>query len=112
MSLTIFLAAIVNAFQWWTAMLVVLWGAAFGALNVCIQIWTFEAAPEKFEAGSAVMVTVFQVALATGAFAGGLVVDEAGTLAAFLMAAALCLLCALTILAAGRAPRVRTSGGA
>jgi predicted MFS family arabinose efflux permease len=79
---------------------------------VCIQIWTFEAAPEKFEAGSAVMVTVFQVALATGALAGGIVVDGAGPPAAFLMGAALCLLCALTILAAGAAPRSRTLGRA
>lgn len=104
MALSIFLAAVVSAYPWWTAVLIVLWGAAFGALNVCIQIWTFEAAPEKFEAGSAVMVTVFQVALATGAFAGGIVVDGAGTLAAFLIGASLCLLCALTIVAAGPAP--------
>ena len=112
MALTIFLTAIVSTFPWWTAVLIVLWGAAFGALNVCIQIWTFEAAPEKFEAGSAVMVTVFQVALATGAFAGGIVVDEAGTIAAFLTAATLCLLSAFTILAAGSAVRVRTVGAA
>jgi predicted MFS family arabinose efflux permease len=107
MGLAIFLAASLSAFPRWTAVLVVLWGAAFGALNVCIQVWTFEAAPEQFEAGSAVMVTVFQVALATGAFAGGIVIDEAGTLAPFLTAAALCLLCALTILAAGPATHSR-----
>ena len=103
MAIAMSMATLVSALPLWTAMCIAVWGASFGALNVCVQIWTFEAAPEKFEAGSAMMVTVFQVSLATGAFAGGIIVDEAGVLAAFLAAAALCLLCALTIYHAGAA---------
>ena len=100
----IFVASLVNAFPWWTAASVALWGASFGALNVCVQIWTFEAAPEKFEAGSAMMVTVFQISLATGSLAGGVIVQQANIVAAFLTAAALCVLCALTIVSASNAP--------
>ena len=107
MGLAILLATLVNAFPWWTAAFVALWGACFGALNVCVQIWTFEAAPEKFEAGSAMMVTVFQIALAIGSFAGGVIVQQASILAAFLTAAALCVLCALTILSASKGGRIR-----
>jgi predicted MFS family arabinose efflux permease len=62
---------------------VVLWGAAFGAVPVCVQIWTYEAAPKEFETGSALVVSVFQVALALGAFAGGELVDRCSLRCAF-----------------------------
>jgi predicted MFS family arabinose efflux permease len=68
---------------------VVLWGAAFGAVPVCVQIWTYQAAPEQFETGSALMVSVFQVALAFGAFAGGELVDRFGLRSAFGLGVAL-----------------------
>ena len=66
--------------------LVALWGLAFGAVPVCVNIWMYQAAPGAYEGGSALIVTVFQVALASGAFGGGLVVDHAGLTAAFLVA--------------------------
>jgi predicted MFS family arabinose efflux permease len=66
--------------------LVVLWGLAFGAVPVCVNIWMYQAAPGAYEGGSALIVTVFQIALASGAFGGGLVVDDAGLTAAFLVA--------------------------
>ena len=57
---------------------VIFWGAAYGALPVCARIWLFNAAPQQAELVSAVYVSIFQFALAAGAFTGGLVVDRAG----------------------------------
>jgi len=76
---------------------VVLWGAAFGALPVCTQIWTYQAAPAQFEAASALGMTVFQSA-AAGSFGGGLLVDHAGIPSAFLFGGCLSLACALLLM--------------
>lgn len=64
----------------WTAVVppLVFWGAAYGAVPVCSRIWLFHAAPKQSEIVSAFYVSVFQFALAAGAFTGGLVVDRAG----------------------------------
>jgi predicted MFS family arabinose efflux permease len=67
------------------AALIMIWGAAFGALPVCVQIWTYQAAPDRFESGSALTVTMFQTAVAAGAFAGGLAVDHVGLSAAYVL---------------------------
>lgn len=71
------------AVPWIVVAGVVLWGVAFGAFPVCAQIWVFQAAPDRFEAGSALMVTVFQFAVAMGALLGGRLVDGIGITAAF-----------------------------
>jgi predicted MFS family arabinose efflux permease len=81
---------------------IVLWGAAFGAVPVCVQIWTYQAAPKQFETGSALMVFVFQVALASGAFAGGELVDRIGLRSAFGLGAVLSGLSALLVYFAPR----------
>jgi len=81
---------------------IVLWGAAFGAVPVCVQIWTYQAAPEQFETGSALMVFVFQVALASGALAGGELVDRIGLTSAFGLGAVLSGLSALLVYFAPR----------
>ncbi|UCI17907.1 MFS transporter [Mesorhizobium sp. B2-1-8] len=64
----------------WLAILapVMFWGAAYGALPVCSRIWLYRVAPRQAELVSAFYVTVFQFALAAGAFSGGLIVDRAG----------------------------------
>lgn len=77
--------------------LVVLWGLAFGALPVCLNIWIYQAAPAMFESGSALMVCVFQIALAGGAFFGGLLADTQGTSAAFILGGVLALLAGFSI---------------
>jgi predicted MFS family arabinose efflux permease len=69
--------------------MVLIWGVAFGALPVCVQIWIFNSSPKLYEVGSAMMVSSFQAALAAGAAVGGVVVDHEGTSIAFLAAAAL-----------------------
>ena len=52
MAVTMAIAALLNAFVVWTIVSVAMWGACFGAFTVSVQIWTFEAAPDKFEPGS------------------------------------------------------------
>jgi MFS family permease len=77
-----------------------------GAAPVCIQIWTFQADPSRFEASSAPLVTVFQIALASGAFLGGLAVDAIGLRSAFALGGSLAASCAL-LLAVSERPQAR-----
>jgi predicted MFS family arabinose efflux permease len=76
------------------AIAIALWGASFGAIPVCVQLWTYAANPDRFETSSALMVTVFQIALAAGSLVGGLLTDTWGIRAAFIAATGLGLLCA------------------
>ena len=89
-----------NAFA--VTVAVVIWGAAFGAVPVCVQIWTYQAAPKQFETGSSLMVFVFQIALAFGAFAGGELVDRFGLKSAFGLGVVLSGLSALVVYFASR----------
>jgi predicted MFS family arabinose efflux permease len=100
MAVAVILAATLGSNAGLAALFVVLWGIAFGAMPVCVQIWLYEAAPERFESGSAAMVTVFQLALSAGAFGGGLIVDQGGLLAAFYLGGVLSALCTLLVFVA------------
>jgi predicted MFS family arabinose efflux permease len=51
------------------------WGFAFGAFPVSISMWNARAAPDHAEAAGALLSSMFQVAIATGAVVGGLVID-------------------------------------
>lgn len=77
--------------------LVILWGLAFGALPVCLNIWTYQASPALFETGSALLVCVFQTSLALGALFGGILADNTGVSSAFLLGGVLTLLAGITI---------------
>jgi len=61
-----------------TAIAVVLWGFAFGAFPVGFQIWIVRAAPDQAEGAGGLLVATFQIAIATGAIGGGLLVDHIG----------------------------------
>lgn len=61
-----------------TAVAVVLWGFAFGAFPVGFQIWIARAAPDQAEGAGGLLVAAFQIAIATGAIGGGLLVDHIG----------------------------------
>lgn len=76
---------------------VALWGFAFGAIPVVIPVWMYEAAPDAYESGSAIVVTAFQTSLATGAFVGGLIVDASGILGAFGLGGLLALATAVVV---------------
>ncbi|VTU30853.1 Purine ribonucleoside efflux pump NepI [Variovorax sp. PBS-H4] len=87
------------------AVVVVVWGAAFGLIPVALTGWMMQAVPDAPEAGQALLVSGFQVAIASGALAGGVVVDGYGIANTMLMSAALVLVAAAVIAALGRAPR-------
>lgn len=89
------------------AALVALWGLAFGAVPVCVQLWLLRAAPHQAEASSALLVTVFQLALAAGAAGGGWLVDHAGLRSAYGAGALAVLLAVVPLLRADRA-RIRS----
>ncbi|WP_148716116.1 MFS transporter [Chitinolyticbacter meiyuanensis] len=63
-----------------TAVAVVLWGFAFGAFPVGFQTWIVRAAPDQAEGAGGLLVAAFQIAIASGAIGGGLLVDHIGAL--------------------------------
>ncbi|WP_213979756.1 MFS transporter [Sphingomonas sp. dw_22] len=83
--------------------LVLIWGIAFGAMPVCVQIWMFNSSPRLYEAGSALMVSAFQIPLAAGAAIGGAIVDRAGLDAAFATGGAITLIGAAILIVFRRA---------
>jgi predicted MFS family arabinose efflux permease len=91
--------------------LVILWGLAFGALPVCLNIWTYQASPALFETGSALLVCVFQTSLALGALFGGILADSAGVSSAFLLGGVLTLLAGITIFLSRPQPAVLHAAG-
>lgn len=72
-----------------TAVAVTLWGFAFGAFPVGFQTWIVRAAPDQAEGAGGLLVAAFQIAIASGAIFGGLMVDHVGALGgpAFALAA-------------------------
>ena len=61
-----------------TAPALAAWGFAFGMLPVALQTLTTRSAPDHAESAGALLVTMFQIAIATGAIVGGLLVDGLG----------------------------------
>lgn len=62
------------------AVAIALWGFAFGAFPVGFQTWIVRAAPDHAEAAGGLMVAAFQIAIASGAIGGGILVDHIGAL--------------------------------
>jgi predicted MFS family arabinose efflux permease len=62
---------------------VLAWGVAFGAIPLCLSIWMQLSSPDLPEAGSALFVSIIQVAIAVGSLTGGMVVDRVGVPADF-----------------------------
>lgn len=86
------------------AAVVVTWGVAFGMIPVALTGWMMEAVPDAPEAGQALLVSGFQVAIASGALLGGLVVDGWGISTAMLLSGGLVLVAAGVVGGLGRAP--------
>lgn len=82
------------------------WGFAFGAIPVGVQTWMVRAAPDEAESAGGLMVAMFQVAIASGAVFGGLLVDNAGVSSPFVYCGAATLAAALMVLV--MAPRRQT----
>lgn len=85
------------------AVVVVIWGVAFGLIPVALTGWMMEAVPDAQEAGQALLVTGFQVAIASGALIGGLMVDSRGISSAMVLSGVLVLIAALIVGTLGRA---------
>ena len=62
------------------AVAVTAWGFAFGAVPVGLQTWLVRAAPDQAEGAGGLLVAAFQIAIASGAIGGGLLVDHIGAL--------------------------------
>lgn len=106
-SLIVVLAAallLAGSSVWVTAVAVVLWGFAFGAFPVGFQTWIVRAAPDQAEGAGGLLVAAFQIAIASGAIGGGMLVDHIGALGGPTFAAAAITLGTLLTLRHG--PRV------
>jgi predicted MFS family arabinose efflux permease len=84
------------------ALLVIIWGLAWGVIPIALQTWMMSSVPHAPEAASATLVTTFQLAIALGALVGGVIVDAAGLSAVFLSAGLLAVASGLFALASSR----------
>lgn len=80
------------------AVLLLLWGLAYGAVSVSLQTWMMKAAPDAVEAATSLFVAVFNLGIAAGSLLGVPSVDALG-LRANLWLAAACMLWPATLLA-------------
>ena len=80
------------------------WGVGFGALPMCVQLWTMKSAPEAPESASAVLVCVFQVCIALGAGWGGRLVDTTSISTVMFAGGAVMVVGLLTLVVGGPAP--------
>jgi predicted MFS family arabinose efflux permease len=69
-----------------------LWGVAFGAMPLCFSVWIQRGTADLPEAGSAIFVSIIQVAIAAGSAVGGTIVDRAGVHADFALGLGLAML--------------------
>lgn len=85
---------------------VLAWGVAYGAIPLGVSSWMQLTSPHLPEASSAMLVTSFQVAIASGSLSGGLMVDHAGVPSVLWLGAALGVLGLAVMLSFGvsRAP--------
>ncbi|MBB3950605.1 MFS transporter [Aureimonas jatrophae] len=84
-----------------------IWGFAFGGFPVSVSIWNARAAPDLAESAGALLSSAFQVAIASGAVIGGLLIDGVGPTGVIVYAAIAVALGAAVILSAGRASERR-----
>lgn len=71
-----------GASPWLAGAALTLWGMAFAMLPVGFQAWMVADAADRAELGGGLLTAAFQVAIASGAVIGGLVVDRFGVLSA------------------------------
>lgn len=85
------------------AVLLAVWGVAYGGVSVSAQTWMQAAAPDGREAVSSLFAGVFNGAIALGATVGGLTADHVGVDAVTWVACTLAAV-ALVVVALGPAP--------
>lgn len=92
-----------------SALMLLAWGVAYGGVSVGTQTWVLRTVPGSRETVAAAYTSVFNLAIASGALAGGLATDHAGVPTAIRLGAGLAALAgaglAVRALTAGRASR-------
>ncbi|WP_345279517.1 MFS transporter [Streptomyces gulbargensis] len=79
------------------AILLIIWGLAFGGVSVGLQTWMIRAAPQAVGAASSLWVAVFNLSIGCGALAGGIIVDALTLQGVFWLGGGCALLAALAI---------------
>lgn len=95
--------ALFGAGPWFAVLAVAVWGFAFGGFPVAASIWNARAAPDLAESAGALLSSSFQVAIASGAVVGGLLIDGVGPRGVIVYAAMAVVLGAGVMLTLGRA---------
>ena len=62
-----------------TTGLMIVWGLAFGASSVTLQLWLLQVSGQAAQLATAASVSVFNLSLAVGAAVGGIAIDATGT---------------------------------
>jgi len=91
------------------AVLLAVWGLAFGGVPVAWSNWVASAVPDQAESAGGMVVASVQSAIATGAAAGGAMFSLGGSAGVFVAAAVLMLLAALLIALRVRVPSVEAA---
>jgi len=89
------------------AIMVALWGLAFGAVPVAWSTWLTRTVPDQAESAGGLLVAAIQLAITVGAAAGGAIFDLRGATGVFAASGLVLLLAALLIVSAVR-PRAAT----
>lgn len=84
------------------AMIVAIWGLAFGAVPVAWSTWLTRTVPDQAESAGGLLVAAIQFAIAIGAAGGGLIFDLSGVTGVFATSGALLISAAFIILAGVR----------
>ena len=71
------------------ALVLIVWGLAYGGVSVALQTWMMRAAPDAIEVATSLFVAVFNLAIALGSLLGGQAVDRLDLQTNILMAAVL-----------------------
>lgn len=82
------------------AVMVSLWGIAFGTVPVAWSTWLTRAAPDQTESAGGLLIAALQIAITIGAGMGGILYDGGGITAVF-VASSLALMTASLIVAVG-----------
>ena len=104
-TLTLFVLLTVDVGPASTAGLMIVWGLAFGASSVTLQLWLLQVAGRAGQLATSASVSVFNVAIAVGSGVGGFAIDTTGAASAALVVAVVVLLTA-TLTALLSRPRV------
>jgi len=88
-----------------TGIVLLIWGLFTTPIPVAWNTWMTRVIPDDLEAGGALQVALIQLAITTGAFAGGMLFDSYGWMSTFALAAVLLTASAIVAMLVGRPGR-------